>query len=284
MAAALNRLGAGWMVLAAACFALMSACAKLGAADFQSVELLFWRTAIGAVLLGTPMMLRGHSPATPHWRAHIHRGFVGYASMAALFYALTRLPLSTAVTLNYTSSLFFSVLCIVKLRDRPGWPVGLALLMGFCGVMLLLRPTLTSQQWLPGLIGLLSGVSAGFAVFQVRELGQMGEPPWRVVFWFFSLASVMGLVYLCLGPGFSSITPSNVWPLLGVGVFGMLGQLAMTRAYKEGRRYLVASFAYLTVVFSALLGMAVWGEALSLAGVLAMVLIVFAGVLAARNR
>ncbi|KJH68224.1 Permease of the drug/metabolite transporter (DMT) superfamily [Chromobacterium violaceum] len=282
MVPALSRLGAGWMILAAASFALMSACAKLGAADFNSVELLFWRTSIGAVLLGLPMMLRGHSPATPHWRAHIHRGFVGYASMAALFYALTRLSLPTAVTLNYTSSLFFSALCIVKLKDRPRPRVWLALSLGFFGVVLLLRPTFTPQQWLPGLIGLVSGISAGFAVFQVRELGQMGEQPWRVVFWFFCLSSVIGLVWLLLGPGFSAVTPANVWPLLGVGVFGMLGQLAMTRAYKEGRRYLVASFAYLTVVFSALLGVALWDDVLSVASLLAMGLIVSAGMLAAR--
>ncbi|POZ60333.1 EamA family transporter [Chromobacterium alticapitis] len=271
------------MILAAACFALMSACAKLGAAHFHSIELLFWRTSIGAALLGAPMMLRGHSPATPHWRAHIQRGFIGYASMAALFYALTRLPLSTAVTLNYTSSLFFSALCIVKLKDRPPPHVWLALLAGFVGVALLLRPTLTPQQWLPGLIGLVSGISAGFAVFQVRELGQMGEQPWRVVFWFFCLSSLIGLAWLLLGPGFSAITMANVWPLLGVGLFGLLGQLAMTRAYKEGRRYLVASFAYLTVVFSAVLGVILWNDGLGVGSALAMVLIVSAGMLAARS-
>lgn len=93
---------------------------------------------------------------------------------------------------------------------------------------------------------------------------------------------MIGLVWLLLGPGFSAVTPANVWPLLGVGVFGMLGQLAMTRAYKEGRRYLVASFAYLTVVFSALLGVALWDDVLSVASLLAMGLIVSAGMLAAR--
>jgi S-adenosylmethionine uptake transporter len=104
--------------------------------------------------------------------------------MSALFYALTHLPLSTAVTLNYTSSLFFSLICVVKLKDKLSRPAALALGLGFLGIVLLLRPTFSSDQWLAGVVGLLSGVSAGFAVFQVRELGQMGEPSWRVVFWF----------------------------------------------------------------------------------------------------
>ncbi|WP_240902629.1 DMT family transporter [Aquitalea denitrificans] len=276
-----GQLGAGWMVVAAAFFALMGVFVKAGAQHFNSVELLFWRTLIGTIILGVGIRWRGLSLSTPHWQGHIKRSFVGYLSMSALFYALTHLPLSTAVTLNYTSSLFFSLICVVKLKDRLSRPAALALGLGFFGIVLLLRPTFSSDQWLAGVVGLLSGVSAGFAVFQVRELGQMGEPSWRVVFWFFAIASVFGAVWLLLGPGFSPVHAGNVTALLGVGVCGMLGQLAMTMAYKVGRKYLVASFAYLTVVFSALLGMLLWGDALGPDALLGMALIVGAGLLAA---
>ena len=276
-----GQLGAGWMLLAALFFALMSMFVKLGASSYGSVELLFWRTLIGAVCLGSVMAWRGQSPLTPLWLGHLKRSFIGYLSMSALFYALTRLPLSTAVTLNYTSSLFFALICVVKLKDHLTRPVLLALLSGFAGIVLLLHPTFSSDQWLAGLVGLGSGLCAGFAVFQVRELGKMGEPSWKVVFWFFTIASVFGFVWLMLGPGFSPLTRDTVWPLLGVGICGMLGQLFMTRAYKDGRKYLVASFAYLTVVFSVLLGMLLWGDALSVSGMLAMVLIVGSGILAA---
>ena len=276
-----GQLGAGWMVVAAAFFAWMGVFVKAGAQHFNSVELLFWRTLIGTVILGVGIRWRGLSLYTPHWQGHIKRSFVGYLSMSALFYALTHLPLSTAVTLNYTSSLFFSLICVVKLKDKLSRPAALALGLGFLGIVLLLRPTFSSDQWLAGVVGLLSGVSAGFAVFQVRELGQMGEPSWRVVFWFFAIASLFGMVWLLLGPGFSPVHAANISALLGVGVCGMLGQLAMTMAYKEGRKYLVASFAYLTVVFSALLGVWLWGDALGPDAILAIGLIVGAGMLAA---
>ncbi|WP_258869252.1 DMT family transporter [Aquitalea aquatica] len=276
-----GQLGAGWMVIAAAFFAWMGVFVKAGAQHFNSIELLFWRTLIGTVILGVGIRWRGLSLSTPHWLGHIKRSFVGYLSVSALFYALTHLPLSTAVTLNYTSSLFFSLICVVKLKDKLSRSAALALGLGFLGIVLLLRPTFSSEQWLAGVIGVLSGVSAGFAVFQVRELGQMGEPSWRVVFWFFAIASVFGFLWLLLGPGFSPVHAANVSSLLGVGVCGMLGQLAMTMAYKEGRKYLVASFAYLTVVFSALLGVWLWGDALGSDALLGMGLIVGAGILAA---
>lgn len=276
-----GQLGAGWMVVAAALFALMGVFVKAGARDFNAIELLFWRTLIGTVVLGLCIRLRGLSLATPHWLGHVKRSFIGYLSMSALFYALTHLPLSTAVTLNYTSSLFFSLICVVKLKDKLSRPAAFALGLGFVGIVLLLRPTFSAEQWLAGVIGLLSGISAGFAVFQVRELGQMGEPSWRVVFWFFAIASLFGAIWLLLGPGFSPLRWGNITCLLGVGICGMLGQLAMTMAYKVGQQYLVASFAYLTVVFSALLGVWLWGDALGLDALLGMGLIVGSGLLAA---
>jgi len=276
-------LGSGWMVVAALCFALMSACVKLGAGAFGSVELLFWRTSIGALCLGCSMAWRRQSPWTPHWSGHAKRSVIGYLAVLATFYALTHLPLSTAVMLSYTSSLAFALLCMVKYRERPTALILMALLLGFGGIVLLLRPSLTAAQWVAGMVGLSSGVLGGITLLQVCELGLMGESSWRTVFWFFAISSVFGFVLLLAGPGFSPITAHNIWPLLGVGVFGLLGQLSMTHAYQEGRRYLVASLAYLTVVFSALFGVWLWGDVLNWESLLAMLLIVGSGLLAARR-
>ncbi|MDF0605942.1 DMT family transporter [Neisseriaceae bacterium TC5R-5] len=279
-----GRLGSGWMIVAALLFALMSMFAKQSTAAFGALELLFWRTAIGAVLLWPINRLWQRQPLrTPHWRGHLKRSVVGYLTMVAFFYSLTQLSLAASVTLNYTSSLFFALLCVLKLKERLTLSVLLALALGFIGIALLLQPTFSSAQWLGGLLGLLSGVLAGYAVFQVRELGEMGEPPTRVVFWFFSIASIVGGIIVLLGPGFSPINSTNIWPLLNMGVTGLLGQLAMTQAFKEGRKYLVASFSYLTVLFSALLGVWLWGDVLGLTAWLAMLLIVGSGLLAARH-
>lgn len=278
-----GQLGAGWMVLAGLSFALMGVFVKEGARTFSSTELLFWRTLLGALCLSAVMRLRGQSPRTHHFPGHLKRSVIGYASMAMLFYALAHLPLSSAITLNYTSPLFFVLLCMIRLRDRLTPAVGLSLALGFVGVVLLLKPGFASDAWFATLVGLGSGLCAGFAVFQVRELGQMGEPSWRTVFWFFWLASGFGLIFLLFGPGFTPLNSANVGPLLGVALFGLTGQLAMTRAYQEGRRFLVASLAYLTVVFSALFGVLLWGEPLRGDALLAMALVILSGVIAARR-
>jgi S-adenosylmethionine uptake transporter len=271
------------MVVASLFFALMSVCVKLGATSFGSVELLLYRTLFGALCLGVMMRLRGDALATPLWRGHLKRSAIGYASMYLLFYALTHLPLATAVTLNYTSSMFFALVCLVRLREPLTRPTLTALTLGFSGIVRLLRPTISGDAWFSALMGLGSGACAGLALFQVRELGQMGEAPSRVVFWFFAVSSAIGLVLVKLGAGFSPVTVTNIWPLLGVGLTGMLGQLAMTRAFKEGRKFLVASFAYLTVVLTTLFGVLLWGDVLTLGGVLAIMLIISSGLIAARR-
>ncbi|MCW3479166.1 DMT family transporter [Neisseriaceae bacterium JH1-16] len=278
-----GHLGAGWMVVASLFFALMSVCVKFGAASFGSVELLFYRTLFGASCLGVMMRWRGDAILTPLWRGHLKRSAIGYASMYLLFYAITHLPLATAVTLNYTSSLFFALVCLVRLREPLTRSTLTALLLGFAGIVLLLRPTISADAWFAAMMGLGSGACAGMALFQVRELGQMGEAPSRVVFWFFAISSLIGFVLVEAGRGFSPVTGANVWPLLGVGATGMLGQLAMTRAFKEGRKYLVASFAYLTVVLTTLLGVLLWGDMLSFGGVLAIALIIISGLIAAQR-
>lgn len=278
-----GRLGAGWMVVAALFFASMGVFVKAGSRYFGSVELLFYRTLFGLLLLGGMMVLRRRNPLTPNWRGHLKRSLIGYLSMGLLFYALTHLPLATAITLNYTSSLFFTLICLVRLKEPLTRSAALALAVGFVGILLLLRPTLGDDMWFAAAMGLASGACAGMAVFQVRELGQMGEAPWRTVFWFFAVSSLLGALLLTLGPGFTPLTATTVWPLLGIGLTGMCGQLAMTRAYKEGSKFLAASFAYLTVAFSALLGVLLWGDVLVVEAVAGILLIVFSGVLAARR-
>ncbi|MDC7717783.1 DMT family transporter [Vogesella sp. DC21W] len=277
------RLGSAWMVVAAASFAGMSMLAAMASQHIGAIEILFYRTAIGLAVLLVPVALGHEGVATVHWPAHFRRSIAGYLSMAMLFYALTRLPLATAVTLNYTSSLSFAVCCVLLRGERLSQRVKLALLLGFVGIVLILRPTFHAGQWLPGLVGLLSGAGAGLALFHVRELGELGERPGVTVFWLYFLSTVCGLAWVMLQGGFTPLGLSDLSALLGVGLLGLLGQLAMTRAYKEGRKFVVSSLAYLTVVFSALLGVVFGGQLLSASAVLGMLMIIGCGMLAAKG-
>jgi drug/metabolite transporter (DMT)-like permease len=271
------------MLVSSACFALMSFCVKLSSHSYFPLEILFYRTAFGALVLAGGCLVQRQNPLTPNLLGHVNRTLMGYASMCALFYAVSRLPLSTAVTLNYTSSIFFVLTCTLRLREPLEMRAMLSLVLGFAGILWLLQPTFTPDLWLPGVIGLISGVTAGVATFQVRELGRMDEAPWRIVFWFFTLSSLLGWLVVHFSTGFHSFDLHNTGPLAGVVICGLVGQLAMTQAYKDGNKFLAASLAYLTVVFSALLGWVIWGDSLGMSGVLAMLLIVLSGMMAARR-
>ena len=274
--------GAWWMVLAAASFGLMGVFVKLAAATLGTVELVFWRTAFAVLLLGGNALLRRQSFATPLLARHLQRGVLGYVSLLCYFYGISHLPLSTAVTLNYTSPLFLALLSMLLLRERLSAAAMLAMLLGFAGVALLLKPTLDGVGMLPALLGLGSGFLAGWSYLHVRELGQAGEAEWRTVF-YFALISTLGGLLLMLGQQWHPLDAANLPWVLGLGVTAMIAQLAMTRAYKLGRKLLVANLSYLTVVFSALFGMLVWQHVITVDELLAMGLIILSGILAGRR-
>jgi S-adenosylmethionine uptake transporter len=270
------------MVAAAFLFACMGVCVKLAAeAGYSPAEIVFYRNAIALALMGSSMLWGRLDPRTPHWKFQIYRGVSGFISLMLYFYAIAWLPLATAVTLNYTSPLFLALFLAGLSGARlPASLVG-ALVAGFAGVVLLLQPTFHADQLAGGLMGLASGVLAGLAYYNVRELGQKGEPEWRTVF-YFSLLSTLGAGLWMLFFRFHPLTPRGAGLLLGVGVFATLAQLAMTRAYSRGRTLVAASLAYTAVVFASLFGMLFWGEVLSLTAWLAIAIIVLSGMAATR--
>ncbi|WP_295006722.1 DMT family transporter [uncultured Dechloromonas sp.] len=267
-----------WMIAASFLFACMGVCVKFAAATHSAVEITFYRSFISLILMFGLVRLRGVSLKTEHWRWQVTRGAVGFAALFAYFYAITLLPLATAVTLNYTSAIFLALyLGFAGMRMRKGMLGALAL--GLVGVVVLLKPTFHADQLTGGLIGLGSGVLAGMAYFSVRELGARGEPETRTVF-YFSLVSSVGAGLWLLFSDIHAVDLRSGLLLLGVGCFATVAQLAMTRAYSRGKTLMSATLAYSTVIFSSLFGMLFWGEVMAASSWLAIALIVASGVAA----
>ena len=270
-------MGALWMLVAGFLFGCMGVFVKLGANDFSNIELVFYRSLIGLIIMYAVLRQRGGTMATKHFKGHLWRGLSGSIALLLFFYCITVLPLATAVTLNYTSPLFLTMLIMLMFKETFHLPLTIAIALGFFGIVLLLHPTLERNQIFPGLLGLISGFFAGIAMLNVRELSRSGEPEWRIVFYFSLIATVISGIAMMFST-IHTITLHNIFNLLALGSTATLAQLALTRAYSTGKTLVASSLSYSSVVFATLFGIALWGEVLSLSSWLGMALIITSGI------
>ena len=279
---------ASWlMVLASFLFATMGVCVKLASATYSPGEIMFYRGLTGAVLITVLARSRRVTLATRIPATHFWRSLAGVTAMWMWFYALGNLPIATAMTLNYMSSVWMALFMIggaamLGARRVDGRLIG-TVLLGFAGVALILRPTIGENQLWHGLIGLISGMISAMAYLQVTALSRAGEPEIRIVFYFSLGGSVFGLVSMLAGD-MHAHTAHGLALLVGVGVLATVAQLLMTRAYSTGKTLVNASLQYLGIAFSFGYGLLLFGDRASWMAFGGMVLIVLAGLAATSLR
>ncbi len=273
-----TQYGSLWMLVAALGFATMGAFVKVGSVKFSSAELVFYRSLFGLLMIFTLIRVKRLPIKTSHLNKQLARALIGFVALLMFFYAISHLPLATAITLNYTSPLFLAAFMPFMLHERPKKVFYLAILISFIGIILLLKPSFIREDLFAGIIGLCSGIGAGFAYLHVKQLGNLHEPDWRTVF-YFTLVSSIGAGIWMLFDQVSAVTWQDLPVLLGLAGSATLAQLALTRAYRTGKTLTVASLSYTTVVISSLFGILFWDEHLSASEWLAIGLIMIGGVL-----
>ncbi len=281
-----------WMLFATFTFAIMGVCVKLASETYTVAEILMYRGLVGVVFIYALILRQNGSLKTTYVWQHGWRCIVGTVAVWLWFYAISLLPLATAMTLNYMAPiwisgiLFFSAWRIGKRRFE--WGLVSAIIASFIGVTLLLRPSIHDDQWLGGLIGLCSGALSALAYLQVRHLGQLGEPESRVVFYFSATGLLAGFLGCLFGPGLHEQPVSilrahsayGITLLLSIGVFAAMAQMAMTRAYRLGNTLVTANLQYTGIVFSSLWGIVVWNDVLGIYGWLGIAIILISGLVA----
>ncbi len=280
------------MVLATLLFATMGVCVKLASAYYGAGEIVMYRGLVGTLFLFAMTRVQGTSLKTQVPAMHFWRSLSGVIALSLWFFAISKLPLATAMTLNYMSSVWMALFLIggavlmgaAKVDPR----LVVTVLLGFVGVGLVLQPAMEDQQAWHALAGLASGMLSAMAYLQVTSLGRVGEPEYRIVFYFSMGGVVAGaLTTIVSHGGWHAHTWTGAALLLAVGVLATAAQLLMTRAYGTGKPLVNASLQYLGIVFSALYGVAVFGDRLGLLSWLGILLIVGAGLgatlLRARN-
>ncbi len=259
---------------------------KYASASFHTAELVFYRGLVSVLFMAFVMRARAVSVRTKVPMMHVWRTVFGVFALSLWFYAIAHLPLATAMTLNYMSAVWVAAFVVggailYGQASRQG-PLLFAVLMGFVGVVMTLRPTLDQNQLFAGLVGLVSGISAAMAYLQITGLGKADEPEERTVFYFSIGTTLIGAISML----FVEHTPLKevdfqeaFWVVL-VGICATLGQWCMTRAYRKGATLVVASMQYSGIVFASLYGVLLFDDVIPLLGWAGIALIVTSGIAA----
>jgi drug/metabolite transporter (DMT)-like permease len=274
-------LAALFMIGAGLAFALMGAAVKLAAGEASTAMVVFFRNGVGLGVLLPWAVGQGRAAfRTEQLGGHLVRGLAGVTAMAMFFFAISRMPLAGAMLLNQSFPLFLPLGERLWLRDVSGsraWP---SLLLGFAGIVVILRPGAELFSAV-AFIGLASAVFAAIAQVGIRRLTRT-EPITRIVFYFAVIgtaASALPLPWMWRSP-----SPAGWAALTAIGLLATLGQFALTRSYAHAPAALVGPFVYTGVLFAAMLDWIVWNRLPGLSFVLGALLIVAGGAVMLRRQ
>ncbi len=253
------------------CFIAMSICLK-SAGELPLGQVIFFRSAFAVIpilmLLAWQNRLRG-ALRTDHPLSHVMRGLVGVVSMSLQFFALTRLPLPEAVTLNYAQPLFvvvFSAIFLGELVRAYRWG---AVIVGLIGVIIISWPNLSlftsgngfTNDQASGVIAALSATAiSAVAMLLIRHLVKT-ERSATIVMWFSLTSAAVGLLTYPLG--WSALTSTQSAYLIAAGLLGGVAQILMTEGYRHAEASTVAPFEYSSMIWAITAGYFIFGEVAS---------------------
>jgi drug/metabolite transporter (DMT)-like permease len=260
--------GIALKILSVAIFVAMQSFIK-ASGDVPAGQIVFFRSFFAIfpllVFIGWTGELR------TAWRtgrpfSHVARGTVGTFSMALGFFALTRLPLPEAITLNYAQPLLVVVFSALFLGETVRVYRWSAVAVGMVGVVIVSWPKLSvfgsgaemGQREFVGVLAAFGAAAASaVAMLLIRNLVTT-EKSATIVLWFSISASAIAL--LSLPFGWSWLTPTQALFLILAGCCGGIAQVFMTEAYRYAEASTVAPFEYSSLILGLLIGYLAFGD------------------------
>lgn len=217
---------------------------------------------------------RGNLPANARsWTALILRSIFGLVGIFANFYALSKIPIGEAMTLNKTAPFFTVLFSWLLLGEKATRRQIAYLCLAFVGALLVLKPGFRGEAMFAAACALVGGLGAGLAYVCVHELGRAKVDGAFIVL-FFSAFSCLGSIPFMMHD-LSPMTLSQVAIMLGAGAGAALGQFGVTAAYRYAEPRSIALYDYTNIVFTALLGFLFFRQVpdmISVAGFLIIIL------------
>lgn len=258
--------GIFYMLLAAMGFSLMGGAAKLLKGSFGAGQLVFWRNAVGLVVLTAGFIIKKPVNKGTRFRLLIFRGMMGTTALYTLLYCILHIPLGTAMTYNLTSALFIAVFSFILFREYHGRMVSIAVLLGFLGMLLIYKPAI-HFPWFYHVAGLISGITSALAYISVNRLTAHYDSR-IIVLSFIGTGFLVPVLFMIVRYLFS-LPPDDVifinwkWPsgiewfyVLWLGLAALFGQYFVTRAYGSDKAGIVSAIGYANIIFSVFIGMA----------------------------
>lgn len=289
----LNK-GVKYMLIASFTFAIMGAFAKLASQSMSSLEVVFFRNIAGVIIVGfavlkKPMQHQGGKPFLLFFR-----GFMGFVALLAFFYNIAHISLGDAMTYSKTSPIFTAIFAWMFLREKLSYKAWIAVFIGFIGILFITQPNGVGFSKYD-VLGIFSGVGAALAYTSVRELKAYYDTR-AIVLSFMGVGTIGPVLLFLISPyvhlreldfmlGTFVMPHGIVWAyLLAIGLFATLSQILMTKAYGETKAGIVGAVSYTNILFSIIVGLFL-GDALpSLLTTFGIILIIFAGLMVARDK
>ncbi|PUU90600.1 DMT family transporter [Halanaerobium sp.] len=248
--------GIMYMILSSVFFALMAAIVKfLG--DIPLTEKIFFRNLVG-ILFGLFIVSRnGKKIKLNNFKLVLLRSLIGFLSIASYFYALTQMKMADAVILNKTSPFFVMIFAALFLNEKIKKTQLFSLSFAVIGALFVIKPSFGSEM-IPALIALSAGILSGISYTLLRHL-RKSESSETIVLAFCTFSTLATLPFLFTG---KFVVPDlqEVLALFALGIFAVLAQFFLTKAYRFSKAGDVSIYAYSNIVFSVIIGIIIFSE------------------------
>lgn len=231
------------MLLAVFMFALMDTAMKLLSARYPALQVAALRALCSLPLVAAYVAWRGafRGIFRVRWSMHLLRGVLGILMLALFAYGLRQLSLAEAYSIFFIAPALITALSVLLLKERVNLARWIAIGVGMCGVLVVLRPSGAGFLTVGGLAILASAGCYAISAITVRVLARTDRNE-HTVFWLIVLIAVGGTALAA--PNWVPIPASEIPLLSGLALSGFIGQLAITEAFSRGEASSVAPFEY----------------------------------------
>ncbi|MEG3616862.1 DMT family transporter [Magnetovibrio sp. PR-2] len=254
---ATNAQGALWASVAACLIGVLSLLVRKIAGELHPFEIAFFRN-LGQLVLMVPWVLYAGISVLHTKRpwAHVRRSVFGIMAMLSWFWVITQMPLAEATAISFSAPLFTTFGAALFLGEKVGLRRWVATGVGFCGVLLIIRPGFQDVDT-PHVVALVTAALIAGAMLSNKSLTRTEQPNAMVVW----MGVFMSLFSLPPALGYWQWPSTNAWLWLGIAaVVATAAHLALNRSYKAADASFVAPFGYVQIPFVAVLGFWAYGE------------------------